>query len=282
VRKNKHISSISHPLWITIVFLLFISSFLGQDTSLSDAGTIALLYGVSIVLNIGLWRLLKLHLAYRRTKKIQYWTLWQKSKFVIYIFFTLMMFAQGVVGGILYLVFFLGLVFFILRSIWNWFKSFTGSLPSLSFRTHTNHESFSIDHIDQMNGTDFETFIAELYDTLGYFSEVTPPSGDFGADVITVKDKTKTAIQTKCYGDGRTVGIEAINEVLGGAGYWNATRKMVITNRYFTKAAISSAERNNVELIDREGLKKLLQEYHDTLEEKFNFGFLPKWKTKDG
>jgi hypothetical protein len=35
--------------------------------------------------------------------------------------------------------------------------------------------------------------------------------------VITVKDKTKTVIQAKCFGEGQSVGVEAINEVCGGA-----------------------------------------------------------------
>jgi HJR/Mrr/RecB family endonuclease len=56
---------------------------------------------------------------------------------------------------------------------------------------------------------------------------VTPQAGDFGADVITVKDKTKTVIQAKCFGEGQSVGVEAINEVCGGAGYWNAQNKVV-------------------------------------------------------
>jgi hypothetical protein len=46
-------------------------------------------------------------------------------------------------------------------------------------------------------------------------------AGDFGADVITVKDKTKTVIQAKCFGEGQSVGVKAINEICGGAGYWN-------------------------------------------------------------
>ncbi|MEC1526075.1 restriction endonuclease [Neobacillus niacini] len=64
-------------------------------------------------------------------------------------------------------------------------------------------------------------------------------------------------------------------KVCGGAGYWNAQNKVVITNRYFTKSAILSAERNNVKLIDRDGLQLLLREYRDSLENKNLFRFFP-------
>jgi restriction system protein len=58
-----------------------------------------------------------------------------------------------------------------------------------------------MEEIDRMEGIEFEVFLSKLYDALGYFAEVTPPSGDFGADVITVKEKVKTVIQAKCYGE---------------------------------------------------------------------------------
>jgi HJR/Mrr/RecB family endonuclease len=113
---------------------------------------------------------------------------------------------------------------------------------------------------------------------MGYFSEVTSSSGDFGADVITIKDKTKTVIQAKCFGQGQSVGVEAINEICGGAGYWNAQKKMVITNRYFTKSAILSAGRNNVKLIDRDGLQLLLREYQESMKNKGLFRIFPPKK----
>jgi hypothetical protein len=76
--------------------------------------------------------------------------------------------------------------------------------------------------------------------------------------------------------------LEAVNEVLGGAGVWKAHRKIVITNRYFTKKAVISADSNNVQLIDRDGLQLLLQEYRETLEAKQFSRFLPFLKRHEG
>jgi HJR/Mrr/RecB family endonuclease len=108
---------------------------------------------------------------------------------------------------------------------------------------------------------------------------VTPQAGDFGADVITVKEKTKNVIQAKCFGENQSVGVEAINEVCGDAGYWNAQNKVVITNRYFTKSAILSAEKNNVKLINRDGVQLFLREYRECLGNKNLFRIFPLRKT---
>ncbi|BDH61475.1 hypothetical protein MTP04_16050 [Lysinibacillus sp. PLM2] len=132
----------------------------------------------------------------------------------------------------------------------------------------------------QIQGKEFEVFLAKLFDEMGYYSEVTPHN-DFGIDVIIIKDKIKTGIQAKCYGEGRTIGVEAVNEVCGGAGVWNVQKKMVITNRYFTKNAFITAKSNNIELIDRDGLQLLIQKYKEIKEEKsiFSFfSFLSRWK----
>jgi hypothetical protein len=47
-----------------------------------------------------------------------------------------------------------------------------------------------------------------------------PPSG-FGDDVITVKDKTKTVIQAKCFGEGQSVGVEAFANISVHQGFSN-------------------------------------------------------------
>ncbi|WP_052404874.1 restriction endonuclease [Bacillus rubiinfantis] len=68
----------------------------------------------------------------------------------------------------------------------------------------------------------------------GYHVEVTNPSGDFGGDLLLRKRKEKAVVQAKRYGEDKKVGVDAINEVVGAAGYYNATKKIVITNRYYT------------------------------------------------
>lgn len=111
---------------------------------------------------------------------------------------------------------------------------------------------------DAMTGLEFEMFIAQLYEDLGYKAEVTPGSGDQGVDVIiTDKNKLRSAIQTKRYKG--SVGNAAVQEVIAGRIFHKCSKSMVIANSTFTRSAISLAKQDGkVELIDRDALSLLI------------------------
>ncbi|MGE7649139.1 restriction endonuclease [Peribacillus frigoritolerans] len=50
---------------------------------------------------------------------------------------------------------------------------------------------------------------------------------------------------------------------VGATGYNNATKKIVITNRYYTDAAKITGKRNGVTLLDRDDLVRMLNQYND-------------------
>ena len=54
---------------------------------------------------------------------------------------------------------------------------------------------------------------------------------------------------------------KAVQEVVGSLKFYNATKGMVVTTNDFTKSAQELAKSNNVELINREKLDKLIQQY---------------------
>lgn len=120
-----------------------------------------------------------------------------------------------------------------------------------------------IEDVDKMSGLEFEHFLTPLFRSQGYNVEVTSPSGDFGGDLILKKGKEKSVVQAKRYGEKKKVGVDAINEVVGAAGYYNATKKIVITNRYYTDAAKITGKRNGVTLLDRDDLVRMLNQYND-------------------
>lgn len=116
----------------------------------------------------------------------------------------------------------------------------------------------TIRDIDIMSGFEFEKYIAKLFKSYGYKTEVTKASGDQGIDVIAEKNGTKYAIQAKCY--NFPVGNHAIMEAVAGAKYYDADQIMVITNNTFTKSAIELAQKNNVHLWDRKVLIEKISE----------------------
>lgn len=111
-------------------------------------------------------------------------------------------------------------------------------------------------NIDTMEGHEFEHFCADLLQRNGFTDvEVTKASGDFGIDILARKDGVSYAIQCKCYSD--TVGNHAVQEALSGAQYYHRMVAAVMTNNYFTSAAIETAQKTNVLLWDRDAVLKM-------------------------
>lgn len=116
----------------------------------------------------------------------------------------------------------------------------------------------NINDIDNMDGFEFEKFISKLLSNLGYtYSAVTKQAGDYGIDVIAIKDKIKYAIQCKNY--SQPVGNKAIQEAYSGKTFYDCHVAIVITNNYFTANAINQAKMNKVVLWDRDKLKELIK-----------------------
>lgn len=114
--------------------------------------------------------------------------------------------------------------------------------------------------IDAMAGHSFEHYIADLLRLRGYDTRVTRGSGDNGVDVIAVRDGVSWAIQCKrlaSKADRRAISdaVSATSSVM-----FNCNKAMVVTNSYFTKAAIEYARSTDCLLIDRDQLSKWILE----------------------
>lgn len=114
-----------------------------------------------------------------------------------------------------------------------------------------------IDAIDRMSGRDFELYVADIFSILGYEAFLTPETGDQGVDIILKKNDESIAVQTKRY--STSIGNSAVQEVIAGRIYYNCSRGIVITNNFYTRSAHElSVSDGLVELINRDGLEKLI------------------------
>lgn len=114
----------------------------------------------------------------------------------------------------------------------------------------------TISDIDYMDGSDFEHYIADLLYTLGYTKvEVTPQSGDYGADVVAYHDGTKCVIQCKRH--SKNCGQPPVREIFAAKAHYKAQRAIVVTNAYFSRAAQELAASTGVELWDRDVLSRM-------------------------
>jgi len=124
----------------------------------------------------------------------------------------------------------------------------------------SSNQEVTIEMIDTMNGYEFELFIAELFTRMGYTTEITKSSGDYGIDVIAKKKGTSIGIQAKCYSN--KVPNKAVQEAIAGVSYYNLDKGMVVTNHYFTKQAQNQAINSNIMLWDRNILNQKIIELY--------------------
>jgi restriction system protein len=157
----------------------------------------------------------------------------------------------GVIAYLMLLPFIVGMfykpfrsvVFYVIRVLW---KRLTArhALP------------VNIREIDAMDGIAFEQYLKPVFERQGYFATVTQGSGDYGADLILRKGRKKYVVQAKRYSSN--IGVSAVQQVVAAVKYYKAHGAIVVTNQYFTPAAVQLAKVNGVRLIDREKLAKMM------------------------
>jgi len=109
-----------------------------------------------------------------------------------------------------------------------------------------------ISTIDTMSGSDFERYLNALFQEAGYQVKHTPISGDFGADLVLTKNGLITVVQAKRY-SGK-VGVKAVQEIVAAKSYYGADKGAIVTNSYFTEQAITLANPNEIQLVNRDEL----------------------------
>lgn len=124
-------------------------------------------------------------------------------------------------------------------------------------KKHSSNVVMNISQTDLMTGNDFEYFVADILNKMGYKAQVTKATGDQGLDIIAVKGTFRLGVQTKRWSG--SVGNKAIQETVAGKAYYNVDQVLVVTNSYFTNEAIALARANNVMLWDRHDLEEKLK-----------------------
>ena len=104
--------------------------------------------------------------------------------------------------------------------------------------------------IDELEGHDFEEYCADLLRRSGFTDvTVTKGSGDFGLDILCEKDGVTYGIQCKRY--DKPIGVHAVQQAYAGRDYYGRMVGAVMTNQYFTEAAVKAASKLNIMLWDR-------------------------------
>lgn len=119
----------------------------------------------------------------------------------------------------------------------------------------------TIEDISILKGTAFEEFLEAVFGELGYSVDLTPSSGDYGADLILKQSDRKIVVQAKQY--AKPVGFNAVKEIHFARTYYSATDAWVIATHGFTQQAIDAAVASDVRLIDGTELLSLVIEANE-------------------
>ena len=118
--------------------------------------------------------------------------------------------------------------------------------------------------LQRMDDYDFEYFVGDLWERMGWECNVSQASVDAGIDVVATKPNPypqKTIIQAKRYGPNTTVSGPAIQQYASLKQQESGVDSVVIaTTNTFTRAAEKRAEELNVKLVDGDDLVSMVDE----------------------
>ena len=121
--------------------------------------------------------------------------------------------------------------------------------------------------VDAMDGFQFEAFLVEIFQTIGYDVKETKKTADQGADLFVTRFGKNMVIQAKNYSG--SVGNAAVQQAISAKAFYGCDEAMVVTNSYYTKSAKELSSTAGVRLIDRDGLQSYLDDYNQKLIEVF-------------
>lgn len=121
--------------------------------------------------------------------------------------------------------------------------------------------------VDGMDGFQFEAFLVEIFQTIGFDVKETKKTADQGADLFVSRFGKNMVIQAKNYTGA--VGNAAVQQAISAKAFYGCDEAMVVTNSYFTKSAVELAATAGVRLVDRVTLQGYLDDYNQKLIEVF-------------
>lgn len=118
--------------------------------------------------------------------------------------------------------------------------------------------------LQQMDDYDFEHFVADLWERMGWKCKVSQASVDAGIDVVATKSnpyQQKKLIQAKRYGPNTTVGGPDIQQYASLKHQQPGVDSVVVvTTNSFTRAAEERAQELNVKLVDGDALVSMIDD----------------------
>jgi len=107
--------------------------------------------------------------------------------------------------------------------------------------------------------TEFEHYIANLYQFLGYKTKVTPAVNDKGKDIEMWKGSVKHVVEVKLYSPWNKIGREKIQKLHSAMIDSKADKAIFVTTSGFTENSIEYAHKHGIELVDGSKLCSMIK-----------------------
>jgi restriction endonuclease Mrr len=130
-------------------------------------------------------------------------------------------------------------------------------------------EGITLEHLREIDYSDFEELVAKVWEKKGYETKVVPDGGgDGGIDVIAKRNEMnnveKVLIQAKRNSEGNKVSSPKVREYSALKNQEdNVDKVYVVTTSDFTKNAVEVAQKNNVKTLNG---KEFLEQYQRYVE----------------
>lgn len=109
--------------------------------------------------------------------------------------------------------------------------------------------------LSDMSGVEFEEYVGELFEGMGYNVEHTKATGDRGIDLVMRKGNEHIAVQCKRWSS--PVGEPVVRDFFGALVHSGAKLGLIVTTTVFTPQAKSFAEGKPIHLIDLDRLMEI-------------------------
>ena len=116
--------------------------------------------------------------------------------------------------------------------------------------------SSDLSSLDNTSGREFEIFVIDLFEKLGFSSTITNRSKDYGCDMMLQQGEYRIAVQAKRSESELT--FTSVQRALDSLKKYDAKLAIVVTNNKFMSSAKQLAKIKNVVLIDRKKLLDLI------------------------
>lgn len=127
---------------------------------------------------------------------------------------------------------------------------------------------YNHDKIKNMNPTEFEDFVADLFGRMGFLVKVTPRTRDGGKDIIlTQSSPFPMTVIVECKHWNNKVDVSVVRNLFAVQSDLKANKSIIVTSSKFTRDARKWAERqdNLMSLYDIEDLLKLVDNHYGVL-----------------